>query len=233
MPKLEFDKQGEHFFETGVEECVLYVADSDAVSEAATYPEGVAWNGITAITESPSGAEPNKQYADNQVYLNIRGAEEFGGTIEAFQYPEQFSECNGEAELTTGVMVGGQPRKTFGLCYKTKIGNDIDGINKGYKLHLVYGCTCSPSEVNYETINESPEGATMSWEFETVPVAVAGSTTLNKVSKLTIDSRKLTENKLQAIVDVLYGTDAAGTETGTTARLPLPAEVKSIINTAT
>lgn len=225
--RLKWDEAGKHFYETGVKQCVLFVQDSDG-----EYPLGVAWSGVTGITESPSGAEANKQYADNEVYLNVRAVEEFGGTIEAFQYPDEFGVCNGEDTLTTGVVIGGQGRKAFGLAYLTQLGNDTDGNNYGEKLHLIYGATCSPSEMSFETINDSVEAPTMSWEFECVPVEVTGK---NKVARLTINSKAtgMTEGKWKAICDAVFGTDGAGSVEGTDPYLPLPNEVKSIIDNAT
>lgn len=215
MPRLEWDKTGEHFYETGVKNGVLYVQNSDG-----TYPKGVAWNGLTGVTESPSGAEANAQYADDIKYLNLYSAEEFGATVEAFTYPDEFAQCDGSAEIATGVMIGQQARKSFGLCYRTAIGNDTDGSDHGYKLHIIYGCQASPSEKAYATINDSPEAITFSWEVNTTPVNVEG---FKPTSLLTVDSTKTDATKLKALEDLLYGTADAE------AKLPLPGEIISLI----
>lgn len=216
--KIVWDKTGERLYETGVRNGVLYPQSSDG-----TYPNGVPWNGLTAVTESPSGAEANPIYADDIKYLNLMSIEEFGGTIEAYTYPEEFEECDGSASLIAGVTIGQQSRKTFGLCYRTALGNDVDGDSHGYKLHIVYGALASPSEKNYQTINDSPEAITFSWEFSTTPVAADGKQT----ATLTIDSTKLGENAthLAALEAVLFGTDS------TEPRLPLPDEIKTILTT--
>lgn len=224
MSKLVWDVAGQHYYETGVKNCVLYVQNNQGA-----YPSGVAWNGITGITESPSGADATKLYADDAAYLNLRAAETFGGTIEAYTYPEEFGECNGEADLTTGVVIGQQGRKTFGLCYRTALGNDTAGSDYNYKLHLVYGATCSPSERAYSTINDSPEAITFSWAFDTVPVDVTGHA---KVSCLTIDMSKLNVNQKKAVEDALYGTNTQGQTTGTDPYLPLPDALKTLIDNA-
>ncbi len=227
MPKLVWDAIGEHFYETGIEQCVLY-----PVSSNGTYPTGVAWNGITSISESPSGADANKQWADNINYLTLYGAEEFGASIEAFTYPDEFAECDGSATLVNGVVLGQQDRKGFGLSYITKVGNDTVGDKLGYKIHLIYGCRAAPSERSYQTINDSPEAITFSWEITTTPVAV---TNHKPTASLTIDSRDFTETsaaaKLTAFLDIIQGKDAASGETGngTVARLPLPDEVKTLL----
>lgn len=214
MAKLIWDKSGERFFETGVDHGVLYLQDNTGA-----YPLGVVWNGLTTVTESPSGAEPNPQYADNIKYINIISAEEFSGTIEAYIYPDEFAACDGSAEPIDGVHVGQQPRKPFGFSYRTNIGNDTVGQNYGYKLHLVYGATAAPSEKAYSTINDSPEPVAFSWEVSTVPVNVTG---LMPTSTLTIDSTKVDSAALADLEDILYGTEGAP---GTAARLPLPDEV--------
>lgn len=205
MGKLVWDAIGEHFYETGVNQAVLY-----PVSSTGTYPEGVAWNGVTSVSESPSGADANKLWADNINYLTLYGAEEFGATIEAYTYPDEFGECDGSVSVVPGVTIGQQPRKGFGFSYRTKVGNDTVGEDFAYKLHLVYGCRASPSDRGYETINDSPEAITFSWEVTTTPVAVAGH---KPTAILTIDSRDFaTEQakaKLTAFEDILYGTDAA------------------------
>lgn len=218
MPKLEWDQSGDRLFEAGVDRGVLYPQVSGA------YTAGVAWNGLTAVTESPAGAELTDLWADNIKYASLRSAETFGATIEAYTYPEEFAECDGSAELTPGVMVGQQARKPFGLCYRTKVGSDTDTEMTGYKLHLVYGATASPSEKAYSTINESPEAITFSWELATTPVPVTGH---KPTAVLTIDSTKVDDTKLAALEAVLYGS----TSPEATARLPLPDEVKTLLTT--
>ena len=205
--KLIWDKSGERFFETGVDHGVLYPWDSTANSGAGGYTPGVAWNGLTAVNESPSGAEATALWADNIKYLELRSAEEFGGTIEAYTYPDEFMECDGTAKVGAhGVFLGQQPRKKFGLCYRTRVGNDEDGETKGYKLHLVYGATASPSEKAYNTINDSPEAITFSWTFTTVPVDVSALLAGAKpTSIITIDSTKTDSTKLGAVENLLYG----------------------------
>lgn len=213
--RLEWDASGEKLYETGVDHGVLYQPDSTGA-----YKSGVVWNGLTGITESPSGAEASPQYADNIKYLNLISAEEFGGTIEAFMYPPEFMVNDGTAELIKGVNIGQQPRKPFGLSYRTKIGNDIDGQDHGYKLHLLYGCLASPSEKAYTTVNDSPEAITFSWEFTTTPVNVTGH---NPTAALTVDSTKFTADKMKALEDILYGT--ADVEPS----MPLPDKVAEIL----
>lgn len=232
MAKLKWDQVGEKTYETGTKQGVLYLQSSDG-----TYPAGVAWNGLTSVSESPDGGDANDIYADDIKYLVLRGVENFGGTIEAYTYPDEFAECDGSASLMTGVTVGQQPRKTFGFSYVSTIGNDTEMDAHGYKIHLIYGASASPSERSYETINDSPEPIQFSWEFTTVPVTVTGH---KATSVLIIDSTKFPPQqdgkknvKLQAIEDVLYGTDGEGTSGGTAARLPLPDEVLSIITSAT
>lgn len=217
MPKLVWDKTGERYYETGVKQGVLYPIDAQG-----TYPKGVAWNGLTNVTESPSGAEATALYADDIKYLNLISTEEFGGTIEAYTYPDEFAECDGSASLATGVYIGQQPRKTFGLCYRTTVGNDVDNNNYGYKLHLVYGALASPSEKAYATINDSPEAITFSWEFSTTPVNVTG---FKPTACITIDSTKVEAEKLANLEKILYGDDE------TEARLPLPDEVAQVMAT--
>lgn len=218
MSKLVWDADGERLFETGVRNGVLYLKNSSGA-----YYTGVAWNGLTGVTESPSGAEATALYADDIKYLNLISAEEFGGTIEAYMYPDEFMQCDGSAAIVTGVVAGQQVRKPFGLVYKTEIGNDVDGNEHGYKLHLVYGCLASPSERSYSTINDSPEAITFSWEFKTTPVNVTG---LKPTALLTIDSTKVDAAKLAQLEDVLFGTAA------TDPRMPLPDEVATIIGTS-
>ena len=218
MPKLVWDKTGERLYETGVKQGVLYPIDNKG-----TYPKGVAWNGLTNVTESPSGAEATALYADDIKYLNLISTEEFGGTIEAYTYPDEFAECDGSASLATGVYIGQQPRKTFGFSYRTTLGNDVDNNNYGYKLHLVYGALASPSEKAYATINDSPEAITFSWEFSTTPVNVTG---FKPTACITIDSTKVDPQKLADLEAILYGGDDAE------ARLPLPDEVAQIITAA-
>lgn len=213
MAKLVWDQTGERLYETGVKQGVLYVQ-----GEGGTYPKGVAWNGLTAVTESPSGAEATPLYADDIKYLNLMSTEEFGATIEAYTYPDEFAECDGSASLATGVMIGQQKRKTFGLCYKTSVGNDIDGNDHGYKLHIIYGCLAAPSEKAYATINDSPEAITFSWEVSTTPVNVAG---MKPTSCITIDSTKADKVKLAALEKILYGDESSE------AKLPLPDEIKT------
>jgi len=213
MTALTWDAVGERLFETGVDHGVLYVRDANG-----EYPEGVAWNGLTTVTESPSGAESNKQYADNLVYLNLISVEEFGGTIEAFTYPDEFAACDGTKE-SNGVLIGQQARETFGLAYRTRVGDDIEGATAGYKIHLVYGAIASPSEKAYATINDSPEALTFSWEFTTTPVPVAG---LKPTAVLTIDSTKANASSLAALEQSLFGT------VGQDPRLPQPAEVLAL-----
>lgn len=222
MAKLVWDKSGEHFYETGVKNCVLYIPT------AGVYSKGVAWNGITAITESPSGAEATPLYADDIKYLSLYSVEEFGATVEAYTYPDEFAECDGSAELVAGVTIGQQTRKTFGLCYRTSIGNDTDGNDHGYKLHIIYGAMASPSEKAYATINDSPEAITFSWELTTTPVNVSGA---KPTASITIDSTKVDAEKLTALEEILYGKDGTGDgQTGAKEpRLPLPDEIKTLM----
>lgn len=217
MSKLVWDATGERFYETGVKQGVLYV------QSAGTYPKGVAWNGLTAVTESPSGAEATPLYADDIKYLNLMSNEEFGATIEAYTYPDEFMECDGSAALATGVYIGQQARKTFGMCYRTVLGNDVDTNDYGYKLHLIYGALAAPSEKAYATINDSPEAVTFSWEVTTTPVNVTGH---KPTASITIDSTKVDASKLAALEAILYGDD------DTDARLPLPDEIATLMATA-
>ena len=219
MAKLVWDKSGERLYETGVKQGVLYVQDT-----VGTYPKGVAWNGLTAVTETPSGAEATALYADDIKYVNLVSAEELGGTIEAYMYPDEFAECDGSVALTPGMYIGQQDRKTFGLCYRTTLGNDTDSNNHGYKLHIIYGALAAPSEKAYATINDSPEAITFSWEFKTTPVNVTGH---KPTASIVIDSTKVDAEKLAALEKILYGDD-----TGDGPRLPLPDEVLSTLKTA-
>lgn len=222
--KLVWDKTGEHFYETGVKNGVLY-----PMSASGTYPKGVAWNGLTAITESPSGAEATALYADDIKYLNLMSNEEFGATVEAYTYPDEFAECDGSASLTEGVYIGQQARKTFGLCYRTTLGNDAKGNDYGYKLHIIYGAMASPSEKAYSTINDSPDAITFSWELSTTPVAVAN---FKPTASLTIDSTKVDAAKLTELEEILYGKDGTGEDHTTGAvdpRLPLPDEIATLM----
>lgn len=221
MAKIVWDKTGERLYETGVKNAVLYVRDSNGA-----YPNGVAWNGITAVTESPSGAESNPLYADDIKYLNLISNEDFGATIEAYTYPDEFAECDGSAEITKGVKIGQQKRKTFGLCYRTTLGNDVDGNDYGYKLHFIYGATAAPSERAYATINDSPEAITMSWELSTTPVNVKG---FKPTAHLEINSKDVDPEKLASLEDIIYGKDGAE-QTGP--RLPLPDEIATLFTTS-
>lgn len=217
MSKLVWDQTGQRLYETGVKYGVLYVLDG------AAYSKGVAWNGLTAVTESPSGAEPTDLYADDIKYLSMLSAETFGATIEAYTYPDEFMVCDGSATLTEGVYIGQQSRKAFGMCYRTAIGNDVDNNDHGYKLHLLYGCMASPSEKAYTSINDSPEAITFSWEITATPVNVTGH---KPTACLTIDSTKVDGTKLKALEDILYGT--AEDE----ARMPLPDEIAELMKAA-
>lgn len=220
MAAITWDATGERLFETGVDHGVLY-----PISSSGTYDNGVAWNGLSAITESPSGAEATAVWADNIKYVNLLSAEEFGATVEAYTYPDEFAICDGSAELLDGVIVGQQARKVFGLCYRTKIGNDVDGNDHGYKLHIIYGAQASPSEKAYSTINDSPEAISFSWELTTTPVNVTG---MNATSYLVIDSTKCDAEKLTALEKILYGS----AEPDTAPRLPLPDEIKTLMTPA-
>lgn len=213
--KLTWDDTGDRLYETGVKMGVLYVANANG-----TYPKGVAWNGLTAVTESPSGAEATPLYADDIKYLNLMSNEEFGATIEAYTYPDEFAECDGSAALTEGVFISQQPRKTFGLCYRTVLGNDTLSNDFGYKLHLIYGALAAPSEKAYATINDSPEAITFSWEVTTTPVPVTGH---KPTASVVINSTKCDKTKLAALEAILYGSES------TEARLPLPNEIADLM----
>lgn len=219
MTRVLWDQVGEKVYETGVDRGVLYIPDNTG-----DYVNGYAWNGLTAVTESPSGAESNKQYADNTVYLNLKSAEEFGATLEAFTYPDEFGQCDGTAAPTAGVRIGQQVRKTFGLSYRSLLGNDLEGTEYGYKIHLIYGADAAPSERAYGTVNDSPEAITFSWELMTTPVPVG---TINSVeykptSYIEIDSTVVDAAALASLEDLLYGTG------GTDPSLPTPAEVVAL-----
>lgn len=215
MAKIVWDESGKRTYETGVRKGVLYLQDAQGA-----YTKGVAWNGLTAVTESPSGAEPTALYADDIKYLELFSAEEFGATIEAYTYPEEFEKCDGSASLGKGVTIGQQDRATFGLCYRTVLGNDVKGSEFGYKLHLIYGAKAKPSEKGYQTINDSPEAITFSWEVSTTPVNVAG---FKPTACVTIDSTKIDADKLTQIETLLYGGDSAEP------KLPLPDEIAGIV----
>lgn len=221
MSRITWDDTGKRLYETGVKMGVLY-----PVQEGGLYSKGVAWNGLITVTESPSGAEATALYADDIKYLNLLSNEEFGATIEAYTYPDEFAECDGSASLATGVMIGQQKRKTFGLCYRTALGNDVEGNDYGYKLHLVYGCLAAPSEKGFSTINDSPEAITFSWEVSTTPVSVTG---FKPTSQITIDSTKVKPEKLSALEDILYG---KASDEANGPRLPLPNEVATLMSTS-
>ena len=215
MARLIWDEVGQRFFETGVKNGVLYVQDNDG-----SYKNGVVWNGLTAVTESPSGAEETPLYADDVKYLTLRSAEEFGATIEAYTYPEEFEQCDGSATIATGVTIGQQARRAFGLCYRTSVGNDIQGQNFSYKLHLIYGCTVAPSEKSYSTINDNPEAITFSWELSTVPVPVDG---FSPTASLVIDASKVDEGKMELLENALFGDES------NEAKLLLPNEIMEML----
>ena len=215
MARLIWDEVGQRFFETGVKNGVLYVQDNDG-----SYKNGVVWNGLTAVTESPSGAEETPLYADDVKYLTLRSAEQFGATIEAYTYPEEFEQCDGSAQIAAGVTIGQQARRAFGLCYRTAVGNDIQGQEFSYKLHLLYGCTVAPSEKSYSTINDNPEAITFSWELSTVPVPVDG---FSPTASLVIDASKVDEGKMALLEDALFGDDQ------NEAKLLLPNEIMEML----
>ena len=220
--QIKWDESGQRLYETGVDHGVLY-----PISDQGTYNKGYAWNGISAVTESPSGAEATAVWADNIKYLNMYSAEEFGATLEAYTYPDEFMECDGSKEIAPGVYAGQQQRKMFGLSYRTKIGNDVQGDAYGYKLHLVYGCKASPSERNYNTTNDSPEAQALSWEITTTPLNISG---MQASSQLVIDSTKVDAEKLADLEEILYGKPAEGQTPAVDARLPLPDEVAQILS---
>lgn len=217
MSRIEWDTTGERYYESGSRQCVLYPQVGGA------YPKGVPWNGFTGASEKPSGAEATPLYANDSKYLNLLSTEEFAATISAYTYPDEFAECDGSVEIAKGVYIGQQPRKPFGLSYRTSIGNDTDGIDHGYKLHLVYGCTAAPSEKQYDTMNNDPNAITFSWELSTIPVKVTGH---RPTANVTIDSRDCDPAKLAQLEDILYGSESEE------ARLPLPDEVATIVGQA-
>ena len=232
MSRLEWDKTGERFYETGVDHVVLYPTDATGA-----YAAGVAWNGVTAATESPSGAEANPQYADNIKYLNLISAEDYGMTLEALTYPDEFAVCDGSAEPVVGLTIGQQKRRQFGLAYRTRVGNDVAGDSLGYKLHIVYNCLAAPSERAYQTVNDSPEPAAFSWEITTTPVAInatdAEGNGYNPTALLILDSTKIAKEKMAAVETLLYGTNAvADGEPGTDPKLPTPDEIINILKAA-
>ena len=217
MPqRLVWDQIGQKLYETGVDRGVLYPQVIDPSTKAVSYPKGVAWDGLTAVNDNPSGGESNKQYADNQVYLNLISAEDYAATIEAFTYPDEFEECDGSKEVAPGVYISQQNRKGFGFSYRSLIGSDTEGTDYGYKLHLIYGAMATPSEKSHATVNESPEASTLSWEVSTTPIAIENA---KPSATIVIDSTKVDAAKLTAFEDIIYGSSAAD------ARLPLPDEV--------
>lgn len=216
---LTWDAAGERLYETGIDRVVLYPQTSGG-----TYSTGVAWNGVTAVNENPSGAEATDLFADNIKYLSMRSAEQFGATIEAYTYPDEWAECDGSATIATGVVAGQQPRKSFGLSYRTLVGNDTDSNDHGYKIHLIYGGTAAPSAKNYQTVNDSPEAITFSWEISTIPVAVTG---FKPTAHIIIDSTKADATKLATLEALLYGTPGTGGTGGTDPTLPNPDTVIS------
>lgn len=222
MAKLVWDADAHRLYETGTSKGVLYTRDEDG-----KYPKGVAWNGLTGVTESPSGAEPTDLYADNMKYLTMRSAEDLGATITAYTYPDEFGECDGSAVVTPGMTIGQQSRRSFGLCYQTMVGNDVAGNDYGYKIHILYGATASPSERAYQTVNDSPEAIEFSWELTTTPVAVEG---YKPTALVVIDSTDFKETDAKArladLEDILYGTEEEDP------RLPLPDEIKTILTAA-
>lgn len=224
MPKLVWDDIGEKLYETGADQAVLYLLDENNV-----YSKGVAWNGLLGFDENPSGAEPTKLWADNINYITLYSAEEYGGTIRAYTYPDEFEACDGSMAIATGVNIGQQARKPFAFCYRTKIGNDTKGDDYGYKLHIVYGCKASPSSKTHDTINDSPAAVEFSWEITSTPVPVTGVEGAKPTCVVEIDSTQVDSSKLQDLLDELYGTNGSGQETGKTANLPLPGRIAEIL----
>lgn len=218
MPKLVWDQTGDRLYETGTDRGVLFPMGSDG-----GYETGVAWNGLISVSESPSGAEPNPLYADNIKYLNLISPEELGATIEAYTYPDEFAACDGSAEIATGVSIGQQTRTKFGLCYRTLLGNDVSGNSYGYKIHIIYNASAQPTEKSYQTVNESPEAITFSWEISTEPVEITG---FKPAAGITIDSTKVSTAKLAELEALLYGTDGVGS----TPTLPLPAAIITLMS---
>ena len=223
MPKLTWDNIGERFYETGVDHGVLYLYDSTQKE----YSTGVPWNGLVSVTESPSGAEPTPQYADNIKYLNLMSAEEFGFTVEAFTYPDDFELCDGSAEITAGLLATQQARKTFGMSYRSLIGNDVSAQDHGYKIHMIYGALASPSEKARTTVNDSPEALTLSWTATTTPVSFGPDSNLRPTAHVIADSTKMTQEQLRTLEGILYG------DSSNDARLPLPGELLDIISGTT
>lgn len=227
MAKLVWDATGAHLYETGIDHGVVY-----PIGSSGNYDTGVAWNGLTSVSEKPTGADSTALYADNIKYLNLVAAEDFEATVEAYTYPDEFAECDGSAAILPGVMVSQQNRKVFGMSYRTVVGNDTDGNSHGYKLHLIYGATVSPSEKSYSTINDSPEAITFSWDMKTTPVNVGtiDGVEYKPTACVVIDSTKVDPVKLAALEDVLYGSNSGS---NVNARLPLPAEVYSLLKPGT
>jgi len=228
MPKIKWDQTGERFYETGVSKGVLYPTTKDQATNKTIYGTGVAWNGLTNVSESPEGAEATALYADNIKYLNLLSNEEFKATVEAYTYPDEFAECNGESALAPGITAGQQKRKMFGLAYQTKIGNDEDA-ELGYKIHLIYGAYAAPSEKAYATVNDSPEAITFSWELSTTPVEVPG---MKPTALIVIDSTKVNAEKLKVLENYLYGTDGEEGSEGTAPQLPLPQKIIELVGEA-
>ena len=230
MPRLKWDQTGQKYFETGTKNGVLFVQD-----DTGAYQTGVPWNGLTGFTESPTGAEATKLYADDGVYAELRSAEELEGSLTAYTYPDEFAECDGSAEVVegTGVYIGQQARRKFAFCYRTTIGNDVN-TEVGYKLHIIYGATASPSEKAYTTINDSPEGIEFSWDITTtpVPVTAVGNKAFKNTASIVLDSRKINSAKLTTIENTLYGTDGEGSETGTDSTLMLPDDIIDVLTAA-
>lgn len=220
---IQWDAEGQRLYEAGVDRCVLFVKTGTG------YGAGVPWNGLTSVSESPSGAEPTALWADNIKYLSLVSAEEFGATVEAYTYPDEFAECDGSATVVAGVYLGQQARKLFGFTYRSKLGNDVDGQEHGYKLHILYNCQASPSEKSYETINDSPDAITFSWEITTTPVNVAG---YKPTACITIDSTKVAAAKLAQLETILYGTAAQGSVEAVQPRLPTPDEIVTLFRAA-